>query len=206
MKKQIIDLEVEPGQKISEKEYAAKLEVSRTPVREAFMKLAEEELIGVYPQSGTIVSLIDLDLVEEGRFIREKIECAIVKEACDVLDKEQLFQLETNLMMQELSLEKESYHRLFELDDEFHRLLFEGCKKIRTWKMVRQLNCHFDRLRILRLASNSNWKVVVNQHRSIYQSVVDKNKTRAKAGMIEHLRLVILEKEPLKKNYPSYFK
>jgi DNA-binding GntR family transcriptional regulator len=206
IKKQIINWELEPMTKISEKEIADKLKVSRTPVREAFLKLAQEELLGVYPQSGTIVSQIDLELVEEGRFVRENIERAIVRQACKTFNRDQLFLLETNITLQELCIEKGSHHRLFELDEEFHRLLFEGCNKARSWKMIRQMNSHFDRLRMLRLASNPDWKVVVSQHNDIFNCIAKNKPDQAEEAMIKHLKLVIFEKEELKLRYPGYFK
>lgn len=106
LKKKIIELELKPGFKISEQEIADELNVSRTPVREAFLKLSQEDLLSIYPQRGTIVSEIDLELVEEGRFIRENIESAIVREACNKFGEEELFQLETNITMQTLCLKK----------------------------------------------------------------------------------------------------
>ncbi|QTN00477.1 FCD domain-containing protein [Sediminibacillus dalangtanensis] len=206
VKQQIINWELEPGTKISEKEVAEKLEVSRTPVREAFMKLAQEELLGVYPQSGTRVSQIDLSLVEEGRFVRENIERAIVKEACSNFGEDQLFQLETNLTMQDLCLEKGTHHRLFELDEAFHRLLFEGSGKQRTWEMIRKMNTHFDRLRMLRLASNPDWNVLVSQHKEIFGYISKQQADLAEEAMRKHLHLVDFEKEELKERYPNYFK
>lgn len=206
IKNKILTLELKPGTKISEKTIAEKLKMSRTPVREAFMKLAEEELLDIYPQRGTFVSKIDLGFVEEGRFIRENIERAIVREACETFDQELLFQLETNITMQDLCLKKGSHHRLFELDEEFHRILFEGCDKMRSWRLVRQMNCDFDRLRMLRLASNHNWEVVVSQHKKILKCIQEKNATSAEEVMIEHLKLVIIEKEALEAQYSEYFR
>lgn len=205
VKQQIINLELEPATKISEKEIAEKLSVSRTPVREAFLQLAQEDLLEVIPQSGTMVSRIDLRLVEEGRFVREQIEKAVAKEACIKFDNDQLFRLETNVTMQELCLEKGTSHRLFELDDEFHEILFQGCNKIRTWQMVRQMNSHFDRLRMLRLESNHNWSVIVAQHKEIYQFIEQKLPEKAEETMLNHLKLVMLEKGEIKKQYPNYF-
>ncbi|MCG5102490.1 GntR family transcriptional regulator [Oceanobacillus alkalisoli] len=205
IKKRIIELELEPGQKISEQEIASELEVSRTPVREAFLKLSQEGLLGIYPQIGTIVSKIDLDLVEEGRFLRENIEKAVVREACHVLDEEQLFKLESNIAMQELCLNKGSFHRLLELDDEFHRLIFEGCNKLRTWRTIRQMNSQFDRLRVLRLASNLEWDILVSQHKAILEFIKDKKEDDAENLIVSHLNLVNFEKRELKKEYPNYF-
>ncbi|MBP1969336.1 DNA-binding GntR family transcriptional regulator [Virgibacillus natechei] len=206
LKKRIIEWELEPGTKISENEIAIELNVSRTPAREAFLMLAQEELIGIYPQKGSIVAEIDLELVEEGRFVRENVERAIVREACKEFGEDQLFQLETNITMQELCLKKGSHHRLFELDEEFHRLLFEGCNKIRTWKLIRQMNSHFDRLRVLRLASNPDWNVVVTQHKELFNFISNGEQDLAEKLIIEHLNLVNFEKEELKLHYSSYFK
>lgn len=180
--------------------------MSRTPVRESFLQLAQEELLEIYPQSGTIVSRIDLDHVEEGRFVREMIERAIVREACEQFPEEALFQLESNLAMQSLCVEKGNHQRLFELDEEFHRTLFDGCGKRRAWAMVRQLNCHFDRIRMLRLAANTNWDVVISQHKEIFELILNKVPEKAEKVMMNHLKLVIVEKEELLIRYPDFFK
>jgi len=206
IKEKIINWELEPGVKISEKEVSNQLEVSRTPVREAFLMLAQENLLEVFPQSGTIVSKIDLTLVEEGRFVRQKIEQAIVEEVCLRHDADQIFQLESNITMQELCLEKGTHHRLFELDEQFHRILFEICNKIRTWNMIRQMNSHFDRLRVLRLASNSDWAGVIQQHKKIFEFIKNRDVDSAVKETSNHLELVNYEKEGLKLRYPGYFK
>lgn len=206
LKQQIINLEIKPNTKISEQDIANQLEVSRTPVREAFLKLSQENLVEIFPQQGTFVSEIDLDLVEEGRFVRETLERAVVREACTKLSDDQLFQLESNIAMQKLCLEKGSFQRLFELDEQFHRLLFEGCNKLRTWALISQMNSHFDRLRMLRLSSNPDWKVVVSQHKEIFESVSRKNLDKAEKVMMKHLNLVNYEKNELIARYPDYFR
>ncbi|UOQ48396.1 GntR family transcriptional regulator [Gracilibacillus caseinilyticus] len=205
IKAQIMNGEIAPGTKLSEKEISDKLNVSRTPVREAILKLNQEELLGVYPQIGTIVTKIDLKLVEEGRFIRENIEKAIVKEAAASMDEEALLQLETNLTLQEFSLEKESFQRLFELDDEFHQLLYTGCGKDRTWEMVKRMNIQFDRLRLLRLSVNHDWKIIVSQHREIFEAISAKDGLLAEKLVMDHLKLVNVEKNDLKRENPEFF-
>ncbi|MDM5339068.1 GntR family transcriptional regulator [Fictibacillus enclensis] len=205
IKNEIINWELKPGTKISEKEIGEKLQVSRTPVREAFMKLAQEELLGIYPQIGTIVSRIDLELVEEARFIRENIEKAIVRIACVQIGKEDTFRLETNIAMQELCLERGTHQQLFELDEDFHKIIFEITNKQRTWNIIRKMNSHFDRLRVLRLASNHDWSIVISQHKEIFKAILEKNQDKAEQVMVNHLKLVNFEKEKLKEMHPDYF-
>ncbi|MEK4660409.1 GntR family transcriptional regulator [Priestia sp. FSL H7-0729] len=205
LKERILHLELKPGTKISEKEIADELQVSRTPVREAFMKLAEEELLDIIPQSGTIVSHINLEHVEEGRFMREKMEKEIVTLACASFPEEYRFRLETNIAMQEVCVGKNNFYRLFELDEEFHQILFQGTGKLRTWKMLQQLNIPFNRLRLLRLAEDSNLEVIISQHKDIYRLITERKTEQAVQVMEAHLRLVVIEQESIKAKYPHYF-
>lgn len=205
VKEQIMTGELAPGTKLSEKEISEKLNVSRTPVREAFLQLNQEDLLGIFPQIGTIITKIDLKLVEEGRFVREHIEKAIVREAAASINEEDLLQIESNLTLQEFSLQKESYQRLFELDDQFHYLLYKGCQKERTWNMIKRMNVQFDRLRLFRLAVNHDWDIIVAQHREIFEAIQKGNADEAEKKTIEHLSLVNIEKTDLKDKYSDYF-
>lgn len=72
--------------------------------------------------------------------------------------------------------------------------------------MVRQMNSHFDRLRMLRLASNPDWKVVVSQHKEIFKYISSKEADRAEEAIMNHLKLVNFEKAELKLRYSDYFK
>lgn len=211
IRNKILRLELEPGTKISEKEMADELNVSRTPIREAFMKLAQEELLDIIPQSGTVVSKINLEHVEEGRFIREKIEKEIVTLVCSNFPEDNRFKLESNLAMQRHCSDKKNLHNhlldeeFFQLDEEFHQILFSSCGKARTWEMLQMLNNHFNRLRLLRLSSDSNWEIIISQHHEIYRLILNQDVDRARKIMEEHLNLVVIEQNELRKTYPHYF-
>ncbi len=99
-----------------------------------------------------------------------------------------------------------NFLKQFELDDEFHKIIFFGCGKQRTWEMLRQMNTHFNRLRLLRLTSPLDWSVIISQHKNILQLIKSNEPDKAEAVMSEHLRLVVIEKDFLKERYPTYFK
>ena len=80
VKDNIIHLELAPGSQISENELAAELGLSRTPVREALIELSRVKIIEIHPQRKSVVSLIDNELVEEARFMRDVLECAVVEQ------------------------------------------------------------------------------------------------------------------------------
>ena len=70
----IISGELRPGQVISEPKMAMTFGVSRTPIREVFKRLQDEQLLDIFPQQGTVVSPIDIALVRSNQFIRETLE------------------------------------------------------------------------------------------------------------------------------------
>ncbi|MFD0693425.1 GntR family transcriptional regulator [Paenibacillus sp. GCM10027628] len=206
LKRNIMELKLVPGRFISEKEMIEMLQVSRTSIREAFVKLGQEELIETIPQKGSIISLIDLELVEESRFVRETLESAIVRQACELLNSEQVLQLQNLVNLQELCVEEHNYARLFELDEEFHRSIIVGCGKSRTWGLLQQFSTHYNRIRYLRLAATYNWDIILSDHREIVRAIREKNPDHAERAMHEHLSRVNFEKEELKAKYPTYFR
>lgn len=207
LKYNIIDMHLSPGQNISEKEMAEVLHVSRTPVREAFIKLSQEELLDIYPQKGTYISLIDLNHVEESRFMRFTLERAVINLACEIeFPAEILFEMQLNLNTQELCVGENIQNKLFELDEEFHRLIFAGCNKKRIRTMIEQMSAHFNRVRILNLASQQYWKLVVSEHRQIFEAIKYKKPIQARRVTEEHLTRVIYDQAELKIKYPDYFK
>lgn len=206
LREEIINLYLEPGTSVSEKELSDKYNVSRTPVREALVRLAQEELVNIYPQRGTKVSLIDLSAVEEGRFLREHLERAVVKEACKEFIPENILALEMNLKLQKMYIENHDNKKLFEADEEFHKIIFEGCNKKRIWNSINDASTEFQRIRILRLSTNSSWDNIYLQHKEIFNAIKNKDQEAAERFMREHLNMVTFDKNQIKERYPNYFK
>jgi DNA-binding GntR family transcriptional regulator len=206
LREEIINLYLEPGTSISEKELSEKYSVSRTPVREALVRLAQEGLVQIYPQRGTIVSLIDLSAVEDGRFLREHLERAVVKEACREFSQENILALEMNLKLQQMYIENHDDKKLFEADEEFHKIIFEGSNKKRIWNSINDGSTEFQRIRMLRLSANSSWDNIFEQHKEIFDAIRNKNPEKAEEYMKEHLNMVTFDKNTVKESYPNYFK
>ena len=93
LKDNIMQLYLKPGEPISEIELGKSFNVSRTPIREAFIKLAEEKLVDIFPQRGSFISHIDLNIVEEGIFMRKSLEKSVLLNATKSFPKEILDEL-----------------------------------------------------------------------------------------------------------------
>ncbi len=205
IKYNIISLELAPGSMVSENELAGEMGISRTPVREALIELSKLKVVEIYPQKGSFISLIDSELVDEARFIRLILEQAMVEMACDIAKEEKIFALEENIRLQEFYLEYPTKDKLLQLDNEFHELLFDICKKKFTYDLLDGMMTHFDRVRRLSLLVIKDIKTI-SDHRAVVNAIKNKDKVLAKEIITKHLSRYMVDEEELKKQYPYYFK
>lgn len=206
LKEQILTLELPPGTALSEKDMSLAFQVSRTPVRESFVRLAQEGLVQVLPQRGTFVSLIDTEHALEARFMREQLERATVRLACESFPVENLAALEANLAAQQSALADKDEKRMFELDEQFHRTIFEGCRKLNTWAVLQQMNIHLNRTRHLSLSPDRDWHHLYAQHRAIAYAIRRQDAEQAENVMRDHLNLTVTDLQELRQKHPHYFK
>lgn len=205
IRSQIVMLKLEPGCKVSENEISTLLGISRTPVREAFVRLAQEKLLEVYPQKGTFVSLIDLNFVEEARFIREHLERAIVKEACEEFSNGEMLYLEENIKKQEDAILENDHQKLYELDELFHQAISRGTGKERIWTVIQQEKAHLNRIRVLSLSANIDWEVILSQHKKIIEAIKAQDENEADELMRLHLTKLRMDQKELTQKFPDYF-
>ncbi len=204
LRSNIIKLHLKPGSVISEAEIARALKVSRTPVREAFIRLVEDGLMEIYPQKGSLVPLIDIEQAEEARFVRRVLETAIIREACEHFAEKSRFDLSANIEMQKFCQKQNNYERMFELDNEFHSIIYQGTGKFRVWLHISKMNYNFDRLRIMRLSS-SPWDDILDEHSRLAQIIIDKDAASMAAAINTHLARAVVGEFAF--HYPDdYFK
>ena len=200
----IISLELEPGTAISDRELAAWMNLSRTPVREALLDLAKVKSVEIYPQRGSVVAPIDYNLVEEAQFVRSVLEVAVVQLACERATQEQLEQLKENVALQEFYYQHGSSERLLEMDDEFHRLLFQIAGRMQAYEMMRSITVHFDRVRSLAVTAVKE-HLWMSDHREIYEAVAAHDQEAARQLMEKHLNRYKVDETALREQYPQYF-
>jgi DNA-binding GntR family transcriptional regulator len=206
LKINIMTLTLAPGSALSEKDIADLLEVSRTPVREAFIQLANEYLLDIIPQKGTYVSLIDLDNVEESKFLRETIEKVVVELACTEFPKETLLDLKHNQKLQEIYLQEKDYDKFYEADETLHRAIFAGCKKTRTWQVIQQMLTHYNRVRHLTMAIGYDLQVLLEQHKALIYAIETSDVALGRKTIDLHLDKVKIDIQGLLRDYTHYFK
>ncbi len=206
LKVNIMNLSFEPGSALSEQAIASFLQVSRTPVREAFIQLSHECLLDILPQKGTFVSLIDVENAEESKFLRETLEKAVVQIACKDFPGEKMFELQSILTVQELCIRENNFDKFYELDETLHRTIFEGCKKARTWSMIQQMYTHYNRIRRLDVSRGHTLDILLEQHKDIVKAIRERDIVLGKSTIEKHLNKVRVDVLELAGEYPHYFK
>jgi DNA-binding GntR family transcriptional regulator len=205
LRQAIIKCVLLPGTSLSEKEVSALFGVSRQPVREAFIKLAEAGLIRILPQRGSFVCKISLRQVKEGRFIREAVESAIISKAAELIQPAQLSMLEWSLAQQQKAVEQRDFIAFLEMDDKFHALLAEIVDCPRAWIFLENIKAHMDRVRYLTLGDISPLDELYQQHANIVESLRTHDAAQAVSSMHRHLRELQSTLEQVGRQHADWF-
>ncbi|WP_413735562.1 GntR family transcriptional regulator [Sodalis sp. RH21] len=205
LRKDIVECTIPPGKLLSEKEIAARFAVSRQPVREAFIKLAEVGLVQILPQRGTFVMRISAKRVADARFIRQAMECAIVRRTAQDITPAHIQLLEHNLHRQELAAQNQQMREFFTLDDDFHRLLTQVADCPLAWDIIESIKATMDRVRFLSLEQVSPPQSLISQHYKIFNGVKARDADAAEQAMREHLQELIYSITPIAQQNSDWF-
>jgi DNA-binding GntR family transcriptional regulator len=200
-----VNLNLKPGELLNINNISEKLGVSRTPVREALIKLQKEGLVDIVPQVGSKVSKIDLNRVKEEQFIRSSLEEKALTFYLKNPEIKALDELKANLEAQKLELEKNNILAFLELDDEFHKIIFYSTDKKLSWEIIQNISVHYRRIRIMSLWHREILEDVFVQHEAIYTSISEKNLQKAFKHLRDHFSRINGIEAILLQEYPDYF-
>lgn len=196
----IITLRLMPGKRVSENELARHFGTSRTPVREALLRLVDQGLVEVWPQRGTFIMPISLAAVQRARFVRNAVEVAVFKRAAqEGLPGNILSELDEILTMQESS--KDSPEDFTIADDAFHRAVANGIRMGDIWSLLEREKAQFDRLRFLSLPNVTPVDLLIEQHKAMLSAVKRRDPAAAEAAVHVHLSEVLKVTEQLAQRY-----
>lgn len=147
----IMMMNLYPGETLNEGVFSEQLNISRTPVHEALLLLQNQNLVTLIPQSGSHVSLIDLNKVNEGLFIRQSLEPSIFRQAHNCVSSGFLTEMKS-LLDRSLEIlnqmpDQRSYSELITLDDRFHQIPYIFAHKTTIWDSLQTICSHYDRIR-----------------------------------------------------------
>nr|WP_319490048.1 GntR family transcriptional regulator [uncultured Caproiciproducens sp.] len=201
----IIELKIRPGEIISIKDIATELNVGRSPVRDALIRLEKEALITSLPQRGTMISRINLHRVTEERYIRTCLEERTTILFLQKHSQEDIAALKKCLDDQKESILCHDCRKLLEYDDNFHKVFFTATDKQLCWETLRNASGHYRRVRLLSLLEKTILENIISQHEEMIQLIIDKNEEQLQKVLEDHLTKIDKEELDLANRYPDLF-
>jgi len=187
LRDEIVTLELLPGTKISEADVARRLGVSRQPVRDAFNRLGNLDLLLIRPQRATVVRGFSMQSIENARFVRQAVELEVVERACKVWDAACAEALDANVAQQQRAIDGGQTEQFHELDYGFHKLICELCGFPLAFDTIQQCKRKVDRLCVLSLDRAEEASAVLSDHKEIADALRDRSVETARAVTRRHL-------------------
>ena len=189
---------------ISESDIAGRYGVSRQPVREAFIRLAQQGLLLIRPKRATVVKKISPEGVRQSRFIRESIEVEIIRRLASQTRNDVPGVLAALIGEQEEASAAGDSRRFHILDELFHRTLARLAGVEYAWQLIDDHKMQLDRVRYLTLGVSSAQRAIA-EHREIVDAVNRHDPAAAEAAMRAHLaRAEVLLNQTIR-DFPDYF-
>jgi len=205
LRAEMVSLRRRPGEAISEAEIALSYGVSRTPVREAILKLSDEGLVEIFPQSGIFVARIPLAALPEAIVIRKALEETTTRLAAERATASQILSLRSILERQreaEIARDSDTFHHA---DEAFHATIAEMAKYPGIWKLIQQVKIHVDRYRRLTLPQSGRMTQVIAEHVTILSAIEAHDPSRAGIAMEKHLERLLADIAATQNINPEFF-
>lgn len=202
---EIVSLAILPGTKLSETEVARRFGVSRQPVRNAFTKLGNEDLLLIRPQKATIVRGFSMERIQLARFVRVAVELEAVQRAIQIWDSERDAKLAQNLALQETAINDGDLSAFHALDYDFHKLIYVLGGNPLAFEVMLDCKQKVDRLCLLSLEKFSEANLILEDHREISAGMSSGSVEQAHGSVRKHLSRLDQTIALIHDKHPDYF-
>ena len=205
LRAELVSLQRRPGEVISEAAIALSYGVSRTPVREAILKLSDEGLVEIFPQSGIIVSRIPVAALPESIIIRKALEETTARFAAERATPSQILTLHAIVQRQREAAATDDRTAFHQADEAFHAAISEVAGYPGIWKWVQQVKVQVDRYRLLTLPQAGRMAQVISEHEPILAAIEAHDPKAAGAAMDRHIGRLLVDISAIQNINPEFF-
>ena len=188
IKELILTLKVAPGTQLQIEMLAEQMGVSRTPVREALLRLEQDGLTQVVPRVGVFVTGISKRDLEELYELRELLESRATEEAAQRLSDDDLDHIDRLLEESKAAVKQGEVEKFLETEIAFHQILTQSAQNRRLISIMDSLGDLSYRWRIISLKSQENVRLTLIEHQAIAQALRQRDGQKAGKLMGDHIR------------------
>lgn len=194
-----------PREAMSENRLCGMFTVSRSPVRIALTRLAEDELVDIFPQRGSFVAPIKLQQVREGHFARVALELAVLGEAAQRWTDKDAAAVHEAIKLQKRYAKAGDSWSFHIADEQFHKSFAIGANLEGVWTTIQSVKTHLDRIRHLANPVKGHMDKVIAEHEAVVAPLNQGNRDAAVAAMRRHLDSLHDTIGRLRPLHPDYF-
>jgi DNA-binding GntR family transcriptional regulator len=198
LQEEIVSGALSPGTQLREAELTGRLSVSKTPVRDALVRLQKDGFVTIPPYRTAVVSGYTRTDLREIYELRELLEGACARQAAQSIDADSLAELaqvvrDSATCLADGEVIPGEEDRLAELLNTFDQIMYAHSGNGRIDEMVSNIRDHV--LRIGRLTTRIPGRLArsVDEHASIYEAIVDRDGDRAESLMRGHISSVMAD-------------
>ncbi len=177
-----------PNQALVEGDLALQLGISKTPVRDALMRLEREGLVSRIPFKGTYVSDINNQDMADIYTIRAVLEGLAIRLATEFITPEEIERLDELTEEHAVALSQRDFSGVAKINAEFHRIILHKCHNQRLINNLEDLDDLLKRYRLLSIVQGVRLEKSVPEHKAIVAALKERNPLKAEIAMKEHLQ------------------
>lgn len=205
LRNEIISMSRLPGEPVHEKDIAQEFGVSRTPVREALLRLSEEGLVDIIAKSGTTVSRIPVNELPEAILTRKAIEQMTVCMAAEFAVKSDILTMHAIVERQTEALISEDANGFHQEDEALHHAIMAAAGYPGIWGFVEDIKVQLDRFRRLTLPQAHRMERALAEHVELVAAIDARNQEAAATVMGNHLDWLGTSLAEIQDINPDYF-
>ena len=174
-------------------------------MREAFIRLANRDLLLVRPQRATVVRRFSNRTIKRARFIRTAVECEVLRRACRQPLGKHKVKLERSIEAQEKAIREDDVDRFHKLDYDFHKMLCESADSEFVFETIVEAKSQVDRICMLSLAQPAAMDELLDDHRRIVVAVAASDEDRVIKEITHHLSRLDDVIAGIRKSHADFF-
>ena len=188
LKHKILTGEIASQTRLMEIDLSEKMNVSRTPIREAIRRLADDGLVMIEPRRGAYVANISIKDMLDVFEVREDLEGFVAQLASQRITAEQKAELTKIATEYELAIRKPNKERIIELDEKFHNYIVECCNNETLSELIHYVQELSLRFRYLYYDDFSHYESTAGQHINIMKAINEGRTAEARAEADAHVK------------------
>ncbi len=187
LRRRIVEGELAPGEKISEKALCAAYDVSRTPLREALKVLARERLVVLTPHRGAHVSMLTVAQIKDAFPVIGALEALAGELACERATDGEISEISMLHLKMTTAYRNRDRQKYFRLNQQIHDALAQAARNPTLNQMRETLDGRVSRARYYANISTARWDQAMKEHDAILAALKDRDGARLGRILKDHL-------------------